>query len=349
MAIRYIDERFLGKVYLVPSERLDTVPVFSEQGPDALDAGLTEEVFLERLRRYRGQVKNVLVNAKFVAGIGNAYVDEILFEAGVHPFTAVKDLSAERRAAVYRAMGERAGAGRASARRRRWASGSTRSRASFCGCIGRAGRRVRSAAGRFRRCRRIGGLRRFVGGVSRGRGCRARGGRRLAAAGEELVGTGEEGAPGGAALEVAEVDLGEAGFGAGGLGAEAHARFVGGAAALAAVAGGAGGDEVFPGVAAAAGAGDDVVEGEVGSGRAAVLTGVAVAGEDFAAREADHGSRAADEVDHADHAGDGEFGGDGAEQGGGAVEVVDHFGLAALDEYECAAHVADMQGLRSSG
>ena len=104
LAIRYIDERFLGKVYLVPSERLDTVPVLSEQGPDALDPALTEEAFLQRLRRYRGQVKNVLVNAKFVAGIGNAYVDEILFEAGVHPFTAVKDLSAERRAGLHRAM-----------------------------------------------------------------------------------------------------------------------------------------------------------------------------------------------------------------------------------------------------
>lgn len=106
LAIRYIDERFLGKVYLVPSDRLDTVPVLSEQGPDALDAALTQEVFLERLRRYRGQVKNVLVNAKFIAGIGNAYVDEILFEAGVHPFTPVKDLSAERRAALHRAIGE---------------------------------------------------------------------------------------------------------------------------------------------------------------------------------------------------------------------------------------------------
>ena len=106
LAIRYIDERFLGKVYLTPAELLDTVPVLGEQGPDALDAALTEEVFLERLRRYRGQVKNVLVNAKFIAGIGNAYVDEILFEAGVHPFTPVKDLSPERRSALYRAIGE---------------------------------------------------------------------------------------------------------------------------------------------------------------------------------------------------------------------------------------------------
>ena len=104
-AIRYIDERFLGKVYLVPAERLDTVPVLSEQGPDALDPQLTEAAFLARLRRCRGQVKNVLVNARFIAGIGNAYADEILFEAAVHPFTAVKELSPARRAALYGAIG----------------------------------------------------------------------------------------------------------------------------------------------------------------------------------------------------------------------------------------------------
>ena len=160
-----------------------------------------------------------------------------------------------------------------------------------------------------------------------------------------MLGAGDEGAPSGAALEVAEVDLGEGGFGSDGVGAEAHAGFVGRAAAFASVAGGAGGDEVFPGVAAAAGAGDDMVEGEIGSGRAAVLAGVAVACEDFAAGEAHDGARSADEVDHADDAGDGILGGDGAEQGGGAIEVVDHFGLAALDEHEGAAHVADVQRL----
>ncbi len=105
LAIRYIDERFLGKVYLVPSDQLDGVPVLGEQGPDALDPELTEDLFLARLRRYRGQVKNVLVNAKFIAGIGNAYVDEILFEAGIHPFTPVKDLTPERRTGLYRAIG----------------------------------------------------------------------------------------------------------------------------------------------------------------------------------------------------------------------------------------------------
>lgn len=105
-AIRYIDERFLGKVYLVDADALDTVPVLCEQGPDALDPGLTEEVFLKRLKRYRGQVKNALVNAKFIAGVGNAYADEILFAAGIHPFTKISTLDPERRSRLFAALQE---------------------------------------------------------------------------------------------------------------------------------------------------------------------------------------------------------------------------------------------------
>ncbi len=106
LGIRYIDERYLGKVYLVDADDLDRVPVLNEQGPDALDPDLDQEQFLKRLKRYRGQVKNALVNAKFVAGIGNAYSDEILFNAGIHPFTKISTLSDERRIKLYEAMHE---------------------------------------------------------------------------------------------------------------------------------------------------------------------------------------------------------------------------------------------------
>lgn len=104
--IRYIDERYLGKVYLVDADDLDRVPVLNEQGPDALDPSLDQEEFLKRLKRYRGQVKNALVNAKFIAGIGNAYSDEILFNAGIHPFTKISTLPDERRIRLYEAMHE---------------------------------------------------------------------------------------------------------------------------------------------------------------------------------------------------------------------------------------------------
>src|SRR5882757_5725219 len=73
--------------------------------------------------------------------------------------------------------------------------------------------------------------------------------------------------------------------------------------ALLAVAGGAGGDDVLPDRLAAAGAGDDVVDGEAGFGRAAVLAGPGIAGEDGAAGDlaAVGLARDADVVDEADH------------------------------------------------
>jgi formamidopyrimidine-DNA glycosylase len=82
--LRYRDERVMGKIYLVEEERLMEVPQFAEMGPDALD--VSEEEFTQRIRRHSGQIKNILVNHKFIAGIGNAYADEILFAAGIHPY-----------------------------------------------------------------------------------------------------------------------------------------------------------------------------------------------------------------------------------------------------------------------
>ena len=104
LGIRYIDERYLGKTYLVDADELDTVPVLNEQGPDALDPALDQAAFLQRLKRYRGQVKNAIVNARFIAGIGNAYSDEILFNAGIHPFTKISTLDEHRRIRLYQSI-----------------------------------------------------------------------------------------------------------------------------------------------------------------------------------------------------------------------------------------------------
>ena len=92
--LRYADQRMMGRVYLVKPEEVASLPQFSDMGPDVLDPALTEEVFRQRIRKHSGQIKSILVNAKFVAGIGNAYSDEILWEAGIHPYrkrTAITD------------------------------------------------------------------------------------------------------------------------------------------------------------------------------------------------------------------------------------------------------------------
>lgn len=67
----------------------------AEMGPDALDPDLAVEVFRERIRRHPGELKNLLRNQAFVAGIGNAYADEILFAARLRPFRRRSTLAAE--------------------------------------------------------------------------------------------------------------------------------------------------------------------------------------------------------------------------------------------------------------
>lgn len=102
--LRYSDERLMGKVYLVPGTDLDQVPQFAEMGPDALDDDLTEEVFAQRLRRHNGMIKGILVNHRFVAGIGNAYADEVVWAAGLHPYRKRPSLSDDDIHRLYEAM-----------------------------------------------------------------------------------------------------------------------------------------------------------------------------------------------------------------------------------------------------
>jgi formamidopyrimidine-DNA glycosylase len=84
-------------VYLVrdPAD----VPGIARLGPDPLDPGFTEDVFLGILRPGgRSQIKSVLRNQSLIAGIGNAYSDEILHTARMSPFkpAAMSDEDARR-------------------------------------------------------------------------------------------------------------------------------------------------------------------------------------------------------------------------------------------------------------
>lgn len=71
-------------------------------GPDAL--GVDQTLFSERLRSKHGKVKSVLMNQSVLAGIGNVYADEILFQARLHPETKMGALTDRQIAALYDAM-----------------------------------------------------------------------------------------------------------------------------------------------------------------------------------------------------------------------------------------------------
>ena len=65
---------------------------------------MTREQFLARLRPFRGEIKGILTNSNFLAGIGNAYADEILWAARLHPYRKRTSLSAEELDTLYAAM-----------------------------------------------------------------------------------------------------------------------------------------------------------------------------------------------------------------------------------------------------
>ena len=100
--LRYVDLKRMGQLYLV--EDLSDVPTFSDMGPDALD--ISQDEFQSRLKRFRGEIKGVLARERFVAGIGNAYADEILWKARIHPYRKRTELSSEEIERLYLAIQE---------------------------------------------------------------------------------------------------------------------------------------------------------------------------------------------------------------------------------------------------
>jgi len=62
------------------------------------------ETFRTRLRRFRGEIKGVLSREQFLAGIGNAYSDEILWQARLHPYRKVSSMTPEEIDRLYTAM-----------------------------------------------------------------------------------------------------------------------------------------------------------------------------------------------------------------------------------------------------
>lgn len=73
-------------------------------GPDPLASDLDLRQFRDRLHGRRGAIKPTLMNQKVLAGIGNVYSDEILFQAGVHPERKIPSLGDDEVEEIYRAL-----------------------------------------------------------------------------------------------------------------------------------------------------------------------------------------------------------------------------------------------------
>jgi formamidopyrimidine-DNA glycosylase len=105
LELRYSDERRMGRTFLVRQDEFaEKIPRWKEMGPDVLDPALTQERFIERLSKRTGMIKNIITTESVVAGIGNAYADEVLWEARLHPFRKRTDIPENGIAELFRSI-----------------------------------------------------------------------------------------------------------------------------------------------------------------------------------------------------------------------------------------------------
>lgn len=83
----YLDDKKMGKVYLTTAGVYQNIPRFANQGIDLLADKFTQDYFCEKLKKSRKQVRVLIMDQTVISAIGNAYADEILFCAGIHPKT----------------------------------------------------------------------------------------------------------------------------------------------------------------------------------------------------------------------------------------------------------------------
>lgn len=99
-ALHFMDQRKFGRIWLVEEER----SVLGKLGPEPLAPAFDESNLRAILRGRRLPIKALLCDQAAIAGIGNMWADEILFEAGIHPRRSAAALTDTEVKALYRAI-----------------------------------------------------------------------------------------------------------------------------------------------------------------------------------------------------------------------------------------------------
>jgi len=100
--LAFEDMRLFGIADLV-----DSPDAFIEErglGPDPLDPSFTAATFAALLEGRRGAIKSLLMTQEIIAGIGNLYADETLFQTGIHPRRATGRITKADERAIYKTM-----------------------------------------------------------------------------------------------------------------------------------------------------------------------------------------------------------------------------------------------------
>lgn len=100
--LAYDNQRMFGSIHLI-----NDIKEFirkKDLGPDPISDNLSHIDFKKLLEKKKGAVKPVLMDQSVIAGIGNVYADEILFQTAIHPLREVSTLSDKELKSVYSSM-----------------------------------------------------------------------------------------------------------------------------------------------------------------------------------------------------------------------------------------------------
>jgi formamidopyrimidine-DNA glycosylase len=105
--LRFVDPRTFGEMFVTQYDEIDQqVDELAHLGLDPLETALSWDLFGRMLAERKTKLKPLLMDQKFIAGIGNVYSDEILFEAGLKWERQSDSLSQQEVRRLYRAISE---------------------------------------------------------------------------------------------------------------------------------------------------------------------------------------------------------------------------------------------------
>lgn len=91
--LRYNDTRKFGRMQVVKTDDETLLPGIKKLGPEPLSADFTVDDFYQRLQKKKKMIKPALLDQTVVAGLGNIYVDEVLWMSKIHPQTPANHLT----------------------------------------------------------------------------------------------------------------------------------------------------------------------------------------------------------------------------------------------------------------
>ncbi len=91
--VTFNDARRFGAMDLLPTARAEAHPLLAVLGPEPLGNDFHEDYLRDRIRGRATPIKSALLDQHLVAGLGNIYVCEVLFRAGIHPARLARDVT----------------------------------------------------------------------------------------------------------------------------------------------------------------------------------------------------------------------------------------------------------------